>query len=250
VNSPWCTLVVLAKPDGAGGHARRAQLDALERSVDRHWRAPTVVLVDAPHGERFSDAVDEALLDANPYVCFACDDGLFVRPVDLLPALVLENNREVLTFSLRYGRNTVTSYPNGRRLGPWPGPVWPWQGMRDDYGYPGSVDGHVFRRDDLLELLEHETPGNPTALEVHLDVGCRSRLARRPLMASYSESCYVGVPVNRVSEQSHVRAGDTHPQPADELNARFDNGERIDLDAIDLELIDGPHAEVLFQWTR
>jgi hypothetical protein len=245
----WCTALILAKPEPTGYLlARRAQLEALGRSMNRHTVGVRKHLVTDPAGKDFARAIDGLLETALPFVMFACDDGLFVRDVGTLPGELLEHNPDVLTFSLRYGANTTRSYPSDTELPAWPGPVWEWWNAGGDFGYPGSVDAHVFRRDDLRRMLEPHAGvyTNPTYLEVCLDKACRDTMADcRPLMASYAASCYVGVPVNRVSAQSNVRAGATHPQPAAELNERFDAGERIDLDAID-----GPHTEIRFEWTR
>ena len=241
-----CTLLVLAKP-----RARRAQLDLLLRSVDRHWPDARVRIVDEPAGQPFDQRVHHELRTAPAgLVAFATDDGLFYRPVKHRQlSVVLGEAPDVLCYSLRLGANTTTCYPSGMPQ-EWPGVEWRWLDAPGDYGYPGSVDAHVFRLADMVELLDEHYLDNPTALEVTLDHRCAELFARRrPLMVSRARSSYVGVPVNRVSEQSQVRAGTVFPQPADDLNRRFDAGERIDLErTVDGAIIDGAHAELQYAW--
>lgn len=242
------TIIVLAKPDGVNV-ARRAQLALLAESLQRYWPGQDIRACATPAGPIFEKNIRVELATANRLVCFMCDDGVLIRPV--LHSLI-ENalaDEQVLCYSLRYGKNTTHCYPNGCEQA-WPGYLWDWREEAFDFGYPGSVDAHVFRRQDLEVMLSPlQSFPEPTSLECVLDSQCRMHFgAHRFLIASPSRSRYVGIPVNRVSDQSGVRAGDEYPQSVAELARRYDAGERIDLDAIDVESIDGPHCEIEFQW--
>lgn len=239
------TAVVLAKD-------RPAQLDLLLRSLEVN--TPGLfdpIVVSDPAGPRFEKVVRLALALANDLVCFMCDDAILYRPPPMRPIPVDDE----LCFSLRLGTNTVMQYPTGlaQRV---PFTVshsaltyaWRWQDADGDFGYPGSIDGHVFRRTELLEILDGRSFPNPTALECALVDGCETLRERRPMMACYPASVYVGNPVNRVSEQSNVRHGERFPADPAELTRRFQNGERLSLERMDFSGVDGAHAELELVW--
>lgn len=176
-----------------------------------------------------------------------CDDDVLVRPW-----------REwrywpetLLCFSLRLGTNTVVQYPTGATQ-LWPGGFYPWLQERDngDFGYPGSLDGHQFRTEDLRRMLAGRSFPNPTALECALVEGCLALAHERPMISVYSEQRLVGLPLNRVSEQSNVKHLDDPVYSAAALNERFLAGERIDLAALDFTGCDGAHWDgVELVWT-
>ena len=126
---------------------------------------------------------------------------------------------ELLCFSLRLGRNCESCYPLARpqRLPAFELPRrrdrsrGTWDGGDGDFGYPGSLDGHVFRGTPILELVSAG--------------GCQPEHARGPArgpvrrrraapIASYRESHLVGVPVNRVNETHPNRFGERWPYGA------------------------------------
>lgn len=171
------------------------------------------------------------------HVTFLCDDNVLYRKVPSLGGNWLENER-ILTFSLR--------------LAGWPQSgtgTWHWADLPPhDHGYPGSIDGHTFRVSDVQRMLGDDTVENPLMLETVL-----ARRARawhgRPLMAAYEDQCLVGVPVNTVADD-HLRPhGQVYPQPADEMNDRFLNGERIALEELDFSGVNGCLHEIPFVWT-
>ncbi len=244
------TLIVLALRQADGKFARRAQLDALLRSVAEHWPRALLRTVDAPAGAAFDEQLHEELEAAAELCCFATDDSIFTSRVPHQSLLQLSEGRgSVLCYSLRLGANTTRCYPTGAAQA-WPGYEWRWPDEEGDFGYPGSVDGTVYRREDIFRLLDGQYLDNPTALEVTLDERCRELQQSRPRMTSPPLSCYLSVPVNRVSAQSGVIHGTRFPQPAGQLNARYDNGERIDLRATLAGVtIDAAHVELEYQWT-
>lgn len=192
------------------------------------------------------------LLHSPAYATFLTDDDVLYRPwAGRLPARAL--GFDVACVSLRLGRNTDWCYPHGRRqelprliaddshvLG------WDWATADGDFGYPGSLDGHIFRGGDLYALLGDASFSNPNTLEDVL-VARVSRLGK-PRMAAYAESCLLGIPANRVNETSPNRNGETHPYDVAELNRRYLAGERIDLAAMDFSAVRGAHQELEFRF--
>lgn len=199
------------------------------------------------------------LNDAEEFVCFMCDDGILYRPTPGLDGFTnyMLATTELLTISLRLGENTRVCYPTGaaqalpilERGGfEWDWTKEPQTPGESDFGYPGSIDAHVFRTADIQRMLAGKSFPNPTALECALVSGCQELAAERPLMACYPHSVYVGNPINRVSEQSGVRFGQTFPVTAAECAERFARGERIDLDSLDFSGVNGAHTEIELQW--
>jgi hypothetical protein len=211
-----------------------------------------------PAGVRFEPERDfqrdlDRILKGEPddgTVTFLCDDDVVYRPwLELpAPAELLEEDDDLICWSLRLGANCLWQYPTGlAQL--WPGlNPWLWQIGQGDFGYPGSVDGHVFRAGDVRWMLYGREYPNPTALECVLVEGCARMAAERPLMGCYPLSVLVGVPVNRVSIQSNVRHGEQFPAPAQELLSSFLTGGRLDLDAVDFSSVDAAHVELELPW--
>lgn len=260
------TTIVLSKD-------RPAQLDLLLRSIEKngggYFERPIVIyrglgytyLVGNPRVVRPARAVEEDqfeeharfyLSTADEFVCFMCDDGILYRRPNIDPARLL--GPDILCFSLRLGANTNHFYP-----GDFPQavpfstfPCWDWTDnaweTAGDFYYPGSLDAHIFRTADAQRMLDGRTFPNPTALECALVEGCNDLADERPLMACYPHSVYVGNPINRVSEQSNVRYGQTYPVTAEECNRRFLAGERIDLNSLDFSKVNGAHTEIKLVW--
>lgn len=245
------TLLVLSRADDDGRPLRRAQLDLLLRSRAQNWPESRFVVIDEPSGDHFHDQLKRTIRDSDSDLfAFATDDGVFYRRVDH-PDVVdtMSASGGVICYSLRLGENTTGfCYPTGEtHRTPQPGLIWRWPDFSGDAGYPGSVDGHVFRADDLRQLLNSCYTPNPTSLEVTLN----ERIGQLGLdwMTCDEVSSYVAVPVNRVSSQSGVRHGTLFPQPIDMLNERFDRGERIDLERSFAGVtIDAAHVELEYQW--
>lgn len=170
-------------------------------------------------------------------VTFLCDDNVLYREVETLGGDVLEADEEILTFSLRLSD-------------PW-GQPWHWHDLpRHGRGYPGSIDGHTFRVQDVLRMIEGQTIENPLMLETILARRCDAWKESRPLMAALGYQALVGVPVNTVADDQHRPHGDRYPQSALALNRRFMKGERIDLDALDFTGVDGCLHEIPFVWKQ
>ena len=186
--------------------------------------------------------VRRSLSEAGDFVTFLCDDDILfaeAQPYDLKP--------NWLCYSWRLGANTLRCYPTGKEQR-YLGGSWPWRNGQGDFGYPGSLDGHTFRTEDVVQMLGSRTFANPTELEDALNAGCHELTHGRLMMACPPRSVLCSVPVNRVSEQSQVRFGVTHPASAEALNERFLAGGRLDLDAMDFSGVDSAHYEVEMRW--
>lgn len=189
-----------------------------------------------------------------PTVTFLCDDGAFIREPPPDATAWLEHFPGVVCFSLRLGDNTTVCYPTGAAQTVPGGRMWRWADGEGDFGYPGSVDAHVFRAADVAAIL-HEASlqhpvGNPTTLELVLVAGCERLREQRPYMLRPRLSCYVGIPANRTSLQSGVRNSGDPELSAESLNERWLAGGRLTLEPLDLGLVDGAHAELPLRWSE
>ena len=95
---------------------------------------------------------------------------------------------------------------------------------------------------------EGHTVIDPNDLERLIAAGCEQIVDKRPLLGAFSEQVLVSVPVNRVATRSRCPNGERFPQSATALNARFLEGSRIDLDALDFSEVNDPHCELPFVW--
>lgn len=176
-------------------------------------------------------------------VVFHTDDDVFYRPVPYWDGLDLDST----ILSLRLGWNTIRCHPRygaEQRLpgGAWTagGPffAWEWRGSELDFGYPLSLNGHVFRSEWLLELLEDVSFANPTELEAQL--AARADGLHVETMTAPWYSCVVSLAWNVVSGSS----GNPHRGPsAAELLERWQYGYRMDLDAMDFRTVDAAHMD-------
>jgi hypothetical protein len=138
------------------------------------------------------------------------------------------NNPIVLTFVLRLGLHLDYCYPTSQAQAVPSGQVisgifaWDSRGAQGDWGYPLSVDGHVFRSHELLQILNAVDFKNPNTLEANIQPvrGYVSSIA-----ACFLKSCYMNVPLNTVQTVFNNRAGKV---TADMLEARFQDGQRHD----------------------
>jgi len=167
-----------------------------------------------------------------PWCMFLVDDLVFKTPWPLdggKPMQRLRADPRVLCVSLRMCPRYDYCYPLNRRMKP---PVmtlfgrWSWRNASGDWGYPMSLDGHIFRYNDIFPLVQQIEFKNPNTFENKLSQNC---IATRPLMTCYSESVVVNLPVNRVQNEYGNRAGEKYGVSADQLNASFLAGKRVSL---------------------
>ena len=108
----------------------------------------------------FENDVKTFLRDPGEYVAFLTDDIIFKDNVDVNQITsILGSNPQLLTFSLRMGLhihecwsvNCDQPFPPGQVYAPNMF-VWNWREGAYDWGYPFSVDGHVFRKSQFITL--------------------------------------------------------------------------------------------------
>jgi hypothetical protein len=264
---------------------RPAQLDLLLRSMKRNAPAfvrtpPTVIckvtdeynkgydILEEEHRDvwywreatgwrTFRDTVQRRLemVPEGDQVAFFVDDDVVYRPLPVAnPGSWLDLFPDTLCFSLRLGLNTTGCYPmraeQGTPLALVDGQYvrWDWrdESAKYDWAYPASLDGGIFRRDDLLRMLDGEPFTNPNELEDALVHGCRATVYPME-MASFERSVLVGIPVNVVNATHPNRHGESFRADPHELNEQYLAGGRLALAPIMDERVpkNAAHVEML-----
>lgn len=197
----------------------------------------------------FREQTLQAIIDTDSdYTCFFTDDDIIYRPInekDITSKLEEDNN--AFCFSIRLGLNVNVCYT--MRCDNVIKPDfeddkfirWDWTVHYMDFGYPLSVDGHVFRTKEIHKLSKKINFFNPNSYEGGLQM---FNNFPRKNMWSYKESSLVNSPSNIVQNTSPNRKGETHGVSTKELNDAFLSGRIIELDKIDFSNIVGCHQEL------
>lgn len=165
-------------------------------------------------------------------ICFCTDDCVFFDNFGIQEELA-----EVCSaFSYRLGFNTRYQHtlggiiqPSLNRYAEMPDNriVWKWTEYSNihDYGYPMSVDGHVFLSSRIIPLLKEIDFNNPNQLESQLFY---KKYLMPQTLSSYTHSRMVNVPVNNMS--GWTRSGEKFSYSTKELNEQFLSGKRFRYD--------------------
>lgn len=204
---------------------RPAQLDLLLRSIERY--APTVF----NHIAVLTPPNDPACVPTRPgRISHVLESPLgFERSVRCIvgygaPAVCFLVDDDVIFRAPK----RVTGLPFSLRTG--------------EYDYFFTLDGGIYERGFVSLQLDFNF-ANPTQLEA----GVANSVAHMEI--PYHYACLVGIPANRVSESS----GMAHMgQDVEELNARYAEGWRIDLDKVvaQVDPAGDPHQEIVYEWRR
>lgn len=172
---------------------------------------------------------------------FFTDDDVFMRN---WPFVTFPFPDNVACLSLRLNPRMGYCYTLNRKQTPpkmHPGNVWNWRLADADYGYPMSLDGHIFRTSDILPLLEKLDYHDPNSLEAAL---ARNPI-NRPMMMCFDKSVIVNNPINRVQDTIKNRHGNVS---AEWLNEQFLAGRRIKLEPFIGIEPNACHVELPIEW--
>ena len=188
-----------------------------------------------------------------PYTCFFTDDDVLFQPIDLETIENSLKNDTVMCFSLRLGINTTFCYTMGQEnklviseetentI------IFDWQKSYMDFGYPLSVDGHVFRTKEIMKLSKALNFVNPNTYEAALQV---YETFPKNMMESYKQSKLVGIPINIVQNVYPNKQGEKYGITAKELNDKFLNNELVDFKNLDFSNVIGCHQEISFSFKK
>lgn len=198
--------------------------------------------------KNFKDQVEEFLLSSNNLLAFLTDDIIFKDKVDINQiSEIMTSNSNVMTFSLRLGLHIKDCYALDKAQ---PVPmgnvyppnlfVWEWRNSEMDWGYPFSVDGHIFRKDQACQWFTGLNYSHPNSFEEIMQM-CRDLPDVPPLVVSFVTSRLVNLPINRVQDTHTNRCGDIE---SDSLLDEWNNGLKINVSKFHQFLNTGVHQEL------
>lgn len=185
------------------------------------------------------------------FTCFFTDDDVLYGKIDLETVVNSMKNDSVFCFSLRLGINTTFCYTMSQNnklviseetentI------LFDWQKSYMDFGYPLSVDGHVFRTKEIAKLSKAISFNSPNTFEGNLQI---YETFPRHMMESYKKSKLVGIPVNIVNSSHPNLNGQKFKFTTKDLNDKFLSDTFIDLNKIDFSNIIGAHQEVEYKF--
>ena len=214
----------------------------------------------------FKDVYAAIAASTDDYICFFTDDNIFYSNCEI-PDMGFWST-DICTLSLRMGRNITERYHEGRLLPQAPNQLatikgydlvaWPKTAYH--YGhywsYSLSVDGHVFYKEDIMEMMEelcfleekYVAAGKWTKSLTpnELESGLQRFWAMTPnWMVAPPTSVLMNSPNNRVqdthTENTYGEAYDV--QPLDLLD-QYILGKRINLELLNFDNIRCPHTEL------
>ena len=167
-------------------------------------------------------------------VCFLVDDIVFIRPVNLdeIPHEAIRTG----IVSLRLGRNITFCYTKQKamhqpNLSSNPASKnllqFTWDDGNYDWGYPLSVDGHIFPTSELAIAAQRLNYKAPNTFERALQI-------LSPLYAKRPGYCFesprmVNIPLNRVQDEVNNISGDISPE---ELLTKWNQGLTINFNML------------------
>jgi hypothetical protein len=195
----------------------------------------------------FKILVVESVLPEKPYTVFFVDDLVFKNPFSMSSEefKTFQKSEDILCLSLRlhpyltycYTMNIpmrMPQYLEGRLR------IWEWKKEAADFGYPMSVDAHLYRTSDLIEIISKGNYVHPGEFENAL----LTAVPNRPKMICFEDSKIVNIPVNRVGPYPN-RYGNIRQ---DYLNDEYLKGRRISLKTVKGFKNISCHQEIDLQW--
>ena len=254
---------------------RACQLDLLLRSIKHHladWRACRIQILYTFSARRFDRGYGAAIA-AHPefsWVCeldererfrelvlgliggidritFLVDDDVLKEPISLQDPVFQRFHADdsIMCVSLRLDPEIDHSYTLDRAIAV-PrfdtGTVWNWTQADGEWGYPMSLDGHVFRTRELVPLLERLQFETPSTLEA----GLSAHPLPQPRAICFPRAKLVNLPFNRVQQtlpNAHMGIDEEC------LNREFLGGRRLSLSMVEGLRNRAPHhADIPLIW--
>jgi len=217
---------------------------------DLHKRAYEKLFCDFPNIHKiiespttsFKQLTLKSLDVGEKYTTFFVDDNVFKNRFSMKDPEVLKMcSYENLCVSLRmcegmnychsarFHYNDVPKIRDGR---------WEWRGYEGDWGYPMSLDGHIFRTADVTGLLHRIPFNNPNELEYNMSLNP----FHQDYMVCYKESVIFNNPLNRVHNNNNT----PHANVSEDMLAEmYLSGKKIKLskDTKDIKFT-SPHFDI------
>lgn len=192
-------------------------------------------------------------LSSTSKIALSTDDTVFFKNPPMTPEEVVKSmGPQTVTFSFRYGFNTIVqdchidSYQPSLNIYQDCGDYISWNSEYyhplTNYGYPFGLDMHVYDAQMLYNLANQIDFKNTNQLESGL---FHLRVHAPKIINSFKHSVAVNIPCNNMS--GITRSGEKYPFTIEELNKAYLDDYIINLDDIKGARIIGSHQEI--DWT-
>ena len=262
---------------------RPLQLDLCLNSIKKNFKDSTQNIVIHNNSEQFhkvhqtlkeehqdvefwqqSDSLFKDVLHAisgakNNFICFFTDDDIFYAPFVCDDYGFVEDTN-LSCLSLRMGLNIVERSHAGQTAPDvcnkgWKTDngmiAWPktFHGYGSYWSYDLSVDGHVYRKSLILDMIDelcfiqprYNWGNTPNVLESTIQ---RFWTNGPNFIMAPEHSAVVNSPNNRVQKTHENKSGEVHDYSSEFLLDKYESGSRIDLDMLDFSDIKCPHTEI------
>jgi hypothetical protein len=190
------------------------------------------------------------------YLTFFTDDDVFINDFtyNSTPFKMFEKYTNIICLSLRLSPFINYCYTQ-KRNAPQPpfqehnnARIWNWKELKidTDWNYPMSVDGHIFRTNEIINKILNGNYKAPNSFEGYLS-GVPNDA---PEMVCFDKSIIVNVPANRVNTEAANHSGEKYYFSSLELNNKFLQGFRIKTDNIYGIIPNAPHFELGYQFQK
>jgi hypothetical protein len=190
------------------------------------------------------------------YILFCTDDTIFTR-MFLVEEIenVLDNNKKVLNFSLRLGKNTDYCYPLSRKQRvPFKESekrilYWNWRKEECDFNYPLEVSSTILRINDVKKIVDAWNFPNPNWMEWYMDI-CKNNLTNKEISACFSLSVAFSAPMNKVNDKNSNKASGIQEYSPEKLLKKYIGGYRINPYRFFKYIPQAAHEEVEFKFIK
>lgn len=208
----------------------------------------------------FKNDVIKAIDTNNQYTTFFVDDIVITNKFSLLNSdyeefeYVKETDQDLLCHSLRLSPKIIHCYATGQKDTFVKQPTlkgkllkWNWKGQQGDWGYPMSVDGHIFKTQFIKKICEKLNYKNPNTFEAAMTEVANFGLVPFSIMScSNSSSKLLNIPANIV--QDSYKNKHANIATVETLNNEFLNGKRLSFQhLLDCKNI-SVHVELPLKW--
>jgi len=184
------------------------------------------------------------------YVMFLVDDDLFINEFSIESDEFknFTSSPEILTLSPRMHPNITYCYSTKTKATPpqLTNNTWNWRIAQPntDWSYPMSVDGNIFRANEILPLIFNLNYSNPNSFEGALASFAVTQPVKN-LVKCFENPILINNPANIVQTLSYNHSGLTHHQPVKILNDELLAGKEIQLEETinQLKELNAPHIE-------
>lgn len=190
------------------------------------------------------------------YVLFCTDDTIFTNDFMISEIEdILDENNNLLNFSLRLGANTVYCYPlSAKQQVPEHNNVdrvfyWDWRIAEYDFGYPLELSSSILRMKDVKKFVNAWTFTDPNIMEWYMNAS-KNNFVNRYESACFYFSVAFSAPMNKVKEENKNRSSQKNEYSKNNLLKLYLDDYRVIPIRFYKYISKGAHEEVEFEFER